>query len=164
MLFHFGRAFDVVDEAFFISDMLSTLSARHFSLPTCFRRCRRGIFHFGCAIDVVDEAFFISDVLSTLSTRHFSLPTCFRRCRRGILSLPTRNPVTISGFLILRVWFCRLFRIIWSFPPPSSPPPRGCCRDGGGERISKTEVRPRGWGLFPPRLRRRNIRLWRRPR
>ena len=149
-IFHFGRAFDVVDEAFFTSDMLSTLSTRHFSLPTCFRRCRRGILHFGHAFDVVDEAFSTSDMLSTLSTKRFSLPT--------------RNLVTISGFLILRVWFHRLFRIIWSFPLPSSPPPRGCCRDGGGERISKTEVRPRGWGLFPPRLRRRNIRLWRRPR
>ena len=103
-VFHFRHAFDVVDEAFFISDVLSTLSTRHFSLPMCFRRCRRGILHFGHAFDVVDEAFSTSDMLSTLSTRH-SL-------------LPTRNPVTISGFLILRVWFRRLFRIIWSFPLP----------------------------------------------
>ena len=130
----------------------------------CFRRCRRGNFHSRCAFDVVDEMFlysrhafdvvdevnFTPDVLSTLSTRQFLLPTC--------------NPITILGFFTLWVWFYRLFRIFGGLSPPSSPPPRGCCRDGGGERISKTEVRPRGWGLFPPRLRRRNIRLWRRPR
>ena len=83
-IFHFGRAFDVVDEAFFTSDMLSTLSTRRFSLLMCFRRCRRGIFHFRHAFDVVDEAFFISDMLSTLSMRHSPLRICFRRCRRNV--------------------------------------------------------------------------------
>ena len=145
--------------------MLSTLSTKRFLLPMCFRRCRRGNFHSRCAFDAVDEVIFTPDMLSTLSTRCFFTPGMLSTLSTRPFLLPTRNPVTISGFLILRVWFCRLFRIIWSFPPPSSPPPHGCCRGGGDERISKTEVRPRGWGLFPPHfLRRRSIRLWRRPR
>ena len=111
---------------FFTPDMLSTLSTRQFSLPTCFRRCRRSNFYSQRAFDVVDGIIFTPDVLSTLSTRRFSLLT--------------RNPVTISGFLILRVWFRRLFRIIWSFPPLLFSAPAWMLQGRSGWRIFILEI------------------------
>ena len=130
----------------------------------CFRRYRRSNFYSRCAFDVIDGIIFTPGMLFTLSTKQFSLPMCFRRCRRGNFHSRRAIRSPFWTFFTLWVWFHRLFRIFEGLSPPSSPPPHGCCRGGGGERISKTEVRPRGWGLFPPRLRRRNIRLWRRPR
>ena len=82
MFLYSRNAFDVVDEVIFTPDVLSTLSTRQFSLPMCFRRCRRDNFYSRRAFDVIDGIIFTPGMLSTLSTRHFSLPMCFRRCRR----------------------------------------------------------------------------------
>ena len=64
-MFLYSRcAFDVVDGIIFTPDVLSTLSTRQFSLPMCFRRCRRSNFHSRCVFDAVDGIIFTPDVQS----------------------------------------------------------------------------------------------------
>ena len=165
-MFHFQcrglvlRAFfvqRVVGKQFRVQNLFSGLSAGNFVCKICSAGCRQAISCAKFVQRIVGKQFRVRNLFSELSAGNFVCKICSADCRQAISCAKFVQRVVGKQFCVQNS--------VTRFSLSSSPPPRGCCRDGGGERISKTEVRPRGWGLFPPHfLRRRSIRLWRRPR
>ena len=151
-------------------NLFSGLSASNFVCKIPSADCREAILCTKFRQRVVGRQFRVRNSVSGLSGSNFvcKVPSAGRR--EAISCTKFRQRVVGKQFCVQNSvsglsggnFVCKIPPL--ASPPPSSPPPRGCCRGGADERISKTEVRPKGWGLFPPRLRRRNIRLWRRPR
>ena len=145
----------VVGKQFRVQNLFSGLSTGNFVCKICSADCRQAILCAKFVQRIVGGQFCVQNLFSGLSASNFVCKICSAGCRQAISCAIFVQRVVGKQF--------RVQNSVTRFSLSSAPPPRGCCGDGGGERISKTEVRPRGWGLFPPRLRRRNIRLWRRP-
>ena len=137
----------VVGEQFRVQNLFSELSASNFVCEICSAGCRQAISCAKFVQRVVGKQFCVQNLFSGLSASNFVCKICSASCRQAILCAKFVQRVVGKQFCVQNS--------VTRFSLSSSPPPRGCCRGGGGERISKTEVRPRGWGLFPPRLRRR---------